>query len=155
MITIKTCFCGRSHDASAWSALELVRHFVDAGEQRQARRCRCGRELAVTTLEDDCAQEIDRAWFDCRQAYSRARLECAMLRAARAGSFPSRWASFVMVRAEARAARATAKQLEAVLESIYRAREYRSPKQRVGRNLVVVDGDADGEAKTERPRAAR
>lgn len=155
MIVLRACYCGRSLDASAWAALLPVARFVFAGEERQQRRCSCGRTLSVTILEDDTATAIDEAVYEARNAYGRARLECAMLRAARAGSFPSRWASFVLVRAEARAARSRAKELEAVLASIYRARELRSPKQRVGRNLIVVDGDADGEAKTERPRAAR
>lgn len=150
MITLRTCFCGRALDASAWSALLPVARFVWQGEERQQRRCSCGRSLSVTILEDDTATAIDEATYDTRNAYGRARLECAMLRAARAGSFPSRWASFVLVRAEARAARARVKELEAILASIYRARELRSPKQRVGRNLIVVDGDARAEAPTQR-----
>lgn len=153
MIVLRVCGCGRSHEASAWSGLFPVARGLDDGVEVQRRRCHCGRILTVSVLEDDTARAIDEARYEARNAYGRARLECAMLRAARAGNFERRWGSFVLVRAEARAARARARQCEDLLAGIYRARELRAPLKRLGRNLAVVGGDVDPCADTERPPA--
>lgn len=154
MITVALCPCGMSYEAAAFALLLPTARFVEDGQERQRVRCLCGRALEVSVLEWDACREIDAARRSARGAYSRARLECAMLRAARAGKFPGRWESFVNVRAEARAKRDHAKLLEQALAGIYRARELTSPRLRVGRNLVVVDA-VDACADTERPRATR
>jgi hypothetical protein len=153
MITVAVCMCGTSYEAAELALLTPTARFVEDGQERQRVRCACGRRLEVTILEYDTCREIEVERRETRNAYSRARLECAMLRAAKAQSFKLRWQSFRLVRAEARMHRDRAQLLESMLVGIYRARELVSPKQRLGRNLVVVDGDAV--AKTERPRAAR
>ena len=153
MITVRTCSCGRTHDAVSWSKLTPIARLVRDGQEWQRRRCSCGRSLEVTILEDDAATEIDRARYATATAYGRARLELAVLRAATAGRFERRHGAFKLARASARAERSRVRDLEALLEGIYRSRELRAPKQRLGRNIAIVVGDVDPMADTERPPA--
>jgi len=153
MIVLRVCPCGLSHDTSSWSSLKPVSRFVRDGDEWQERQCSCGRVLAVTMREDDCAAEIDDLRFRARYFYGHAALALAMARCAQAQRHPVRLNQFHVTRAEARRARADAQRLESVLRSIYWDRERKSPALRVGRNLCLVGGDVDEQA--ERVRAAR
>jgi hypothetical protein len=153
MITLKVCPCGLSHDTSSWSSLGPVSRFVRDGDEWQERRCSCGRVLAVTMREDDCATEIAALRFRARYFYGHAALALAMARCAQAQRHPVRLKQFLVTRAEARRSRADAQRLESVLRSIYWDRERKSPALRIGRNLVVIGGDVDEQA--DRVRAAR
>lgn len=155
MITLVHCLCGLSHDAIAFACLELVR----GGPQNHTRRCTCGREHTVSTLEGDAATEILCATDASKSAFELAAFEIFMQRQIKASGGRVDLSRFRELREEAKSERARAKELELALFSIIRSQAIRPPKSKtqVVRHLrLVVDNTADAAADTERsPRVGR
>lgn len=141
IVIIRVCLCGRTHDVASWIGLAAFGRTVHGGKEWRVRVCSCGRPIEVPVTEDDAAQEIVDARREASLEYCRARIELAFLRVARASSFALRWESVLAHREAARQYRGRAMLLEATLASYYEIDEEKHPKHRIGRTLVLVEGD--------------
>lgn len=139
MIVLRLCTCGRTLDVIEWAALELVRRSVHDGEQWQTRRCVCGAELEVTTHEDDAAILIAQRRSSAATAYACAKAELVFARICTTERRAIFLAGARRFREEARVELRHARFVEAMLVGIWKARELRNPRRRLGRNLQVVE----------------